>query len=109
MIHVKSRQSPISDGRAGAAEATENWVGKTFETLAPPTSAFNLQRLSNFSSLIIYSYTILSMLRNSSFLKFQVLLSTLPMFHKNLGGQMPTLPTEFHGPCFLIGVLDGIK
>ena len=54
----------------GAAEATENWVGKTFKSslhLPPPV-------IFNFGSLIIYSFTILSMLRDSSFLKsFQVL------------------------------------
>ena len=43
------------------------------------------------------------MLRGSSFLKLAVLLGTLLMFLENLDGQMPTLPTQFRGPCFKLG------
>ena len=88
----------------GAAEAAENWVGKTFETYYCGKELILtviLSLLAKFAFIIIYPFAKLTLLRDSGcLLKLQVVLVTLLLFLKDMGGQMPTLPTQLRSPLY---------
>ena len=88
-----------------AAEATENWVGKTSSRPSPP-----LKKKGDFTNLGLTGRVYSPLNFQSVFLCFMYptkwpapefrsfrQVNTKDLFWK-LGGQMPTLPSQFHGP-----------
>ena len=93
-------------------EATDTRVGKTFKNQVCkfktyPSSTF-FELLTNMCLLIIYTFTILILLRDSILLKFLITYvgPFTPFFLKNEGGQMPTSPIQLLGPLQSVFILS---